>query len=113
MLITCVGNSLGYAIDVNPKKIVAGHEPEKTNALLQALHEAATADPGAWQQAVQRTLAGEMPGGAPGAGESASQRPTSSSQKKRAEPMLEQPQQDEPAFPAAPQADREPPITMK
>lgn len=105
MLITCVGNSLGYAIDVNPKKIVAGHEPEKTNALLQALHEAATADPGAGQQAVQRTLAGEMPGGAPGAGESASQRPTSSSQKKRAEPMLEQPQQDEPAFPAAPQAD--------
>ena len=46
-LIDCVGNSLGRPIDVNPKKIVAGHEPEKTNALLQALYEAATADPGA------------------------------------------------------------------
>eukprot|EP01043_Picozoa_sp_COSAG02_P000757 COSAG02_NODE_14_length_56855_cov_512.793661_38_plen_427_part_00 len=105
MLITCVGNSLGYAIDVNPKKIVAGHEPEKTNALLQALYEAATADPGAGQQAVQRTLAGETPGGAPA--ESKSQRPQSSSQKKRAEPQPEQPQNDEPAFPEAPPAQAE------
>jgi TRAF3-interacting protein 1 len=99
-LINCCGNSLGYAIDVNPKKIVAGHEPEKTNALLQALFEAATADPGAGQQAVQRTLAGETPGGAPA--ESKSQRPQSSSQKKRAEPQPDPPQAEEPAFPDAP-----------
>ena len=58
-LIDCVGNSLGRPIDVNPKKIVAGHEPDKTNGLLQALYEAATGDPGAGQEAVQRTLAGE------------------------------------------------------
>ena len=100
MLIDCCGNSLGKAIDVNPKKIVAGHEPEKTNALLVALYESATADPGAGQQAVQRTLAGEKPGGAPA--ESKSQRPQSSSQKKRAEPQPEAPQADEPAFPDAP-----------
>ena len=33
----------GEQIDVKPTKIVAGHEPEKTNALLQAMFRAATA----------------------------------------------------------------------
>lgn len=33
---------VGEEIDVKPTKIVAGHEPEKTNALLQAMFKAAT-----------------------------------------------------------------------
>jgi len=114
-LIDCVGNSLGRPIDVNPKKIVAGHEPDKTNGLLQALYEAATGDPGAGQEAVQRTLAGEKPmaGGPPPAAKSS--RPQSSSQKKRSEPQpdAEPPRSAaEPAFPDAPppnQAEQEKP----
>ena len=33
----------GEQIDVKPTKVVAGHEPERTNALLQAMFRAATA----------------------------------------------------------------------
>ena len=62
ILINCVGIALGRTIDVNPKKIVAGHEPEKTNGLFQAVHEAATGDPERAAQAVQQALAGEKPG---------------------------------------------------
>jgi len=32
----------GEKIDVKPAKIVAGHEPEKTNAMLQSMFRAAT-----------------------------------------------------------------------
>jgi TRAF3-interacting protein 1 len=34
---------IGEEIDVKPPKIVAGHEPEKTNYLLQQMFRAATA----------------------------------------------------------------------
>jgi len=34
---------VGEEIDVKPTKIVAGHEPEKTNLFLQAMFKAATA----------------------------------------------------------------------
>jgi len=33
---------VGEEIDVKPTKIIAGHEPEKTNAFLQAMFRAAT-----------------------------------------------------------------------
>ena len=34
---------VGEELDVKPTKVVAGHEPEKTNLFLQALFRAATA----------------------------------------------------------------------
>ena len=41
-LITLVELCIEEQIDVKPQKIVAGHEPEKTNYLLQCLFKAAT-----------------------------------------------------------------------
>ena len=34
---------VGEELDVKPTKVVAGHEPEKTNLFLQAMFRAATA----------------------------------------------------------------------
>lgn len=33
---------VGEELDVKPNKIVAGHEPDKTNVFLQAMFQAAT-----------------------------------------------------------------------
>lgn len=41
-LITLVELCMEEEIDVKPAKVVAGHEPEKTNLLLQYLFKAAT-----------------------------------------------------------------------
>jgi len=41
-LITLVELCIEEQIDVKPQKIVAGHDPEKTNYLLQCLFKAAT-----------------------------------------------------------------------
>jgi TRAF3-interacting protein 1 len=117
-LVCCIGNALGSPVNVNPKKIVAGHEPEKTNGMLQALYEVATGDPAAAQQAVQRTLAGETPAGVAPLGPppqfgSAGGRPQSSSKAKRSDPPAPAPapppaQTSEPVFPEAPPQAAEP-----
>ena len=108
-LIDCVGNAVGQPISVNPKKIVAGHEPERTNTLLQKLFEAATGDPQVGQDAVQRTLEGEKPAGAAPPGEKP-QRPQSSSKAKRSDgpPPGAPPGGSEEAFPEAPPSHQEP-----
>jgi len=61
--VTCF--ALGETIDVSASKIVAGLEPEKTNAWLVKLHQAATTCAGEKSEAaVQRVLGGEMAGAA-------------------------------------------------
>eukprot|EP00439_Symbiodinium_sp_Y106_P048640 s1816_g6.t1 len=57
--------ALGESIDVSASKIVAGLEPEKTNAWLVKLHQAATTCVGEKSDAaVQRVLSGELIGAA-------------------------------------------------
>lgn len=61
--VTCF--ALGESIDVSANKIVAGLEPEKTNAWLQRLHAAATTCAGEKSdQAVARVQSGELVGAA-------------------------------------------------
>eukprot|EP00435_Cladocopium_sp_Y103_P006428 s2598_g2.t1 len=61
--VTCF--ALGESIDVSANKIVAGLEPEKTNAWLQRLHAAATTCAGEKSDAaVARVQSGEMVGAA-------------------------------------------------
>ena len=64
-IIACVGIVGGSPVDVNPSKIVAGREADKTNNFLQELARvAADADTDS-DAAVQRALAGEQPGDGP------------------------------------------------
>ncbi|KAG8432552.1 hypothetical protein GDO86_016984 [Hymenochirus boettgeri] len=50
----------GQALTVKPARIVAGHEPEKTNELLQAIAKCCLAKLSC-EEAVRRVLAGERP----------------------------------------------------
>ena len=62
-----VGICKGYQLEARGGKVVAGLEPEKTNAFLIALAECATDSNIDSEQAVSRTLAGETPGSGPAA----------------------------------------------
>eukprot|EP00743_Colponemidia_sp_Colp-15_P001674 GILK01001830.1.p1 GENE.GILK01001830.1~~GILK01001830.1.p1 ORF type:complete len:562 (-),score=151.20 GILK01001830.1:246-1901(-) len=65
-IIDCVGICNGETLPVRSTKVVAGLEPEHTNALLQALFRAATqVDRESQVEAVQRVLNGEHQGAAP------------------------------------------------
>merc|ERR1712083_1180569 len=58
--ISVVSFALGEKLDVSANKIVAGLDADKTNALLQKLHQAATTCVGAKsEEAVQRVQNGE------------------------------------------------------
>lgn len=83
-LVDCVGFATGTPVAVNPKKIVAGHEPENTNALFQALYAAATEHIEQTEEAVRRVRAGEKPSGA--APPPKPKRPQSSAKAKRQDP---------------------------
>jgi TRAF3-interacting protein 1 len=61
-LIACVGICEGGAIDVRSAKIVAGLDPENTNALLAAMGRCSKSSELDWPEAVKRALAGESPG---------------------------------------------------
>ena len=65
-IMACVGHSLGRRSPARALKIVAGLEPEKTNAFLQMLAEAATKGDGV--EAARRVNAGEPPPADPGPG---------------------------------------------
>ncbi|CAM9503900.1 unnamed protein product, partial [Ectocarpus sp. 13 AM-2016] len=60
-IIALVGICSGHDIDVRPSKVVAGLEPEGTNALLTALGKCAKSPDLDFDEAVRRALAGEPP----------------------------------------------------
>lgn len=63
IVINFIGYAVGYKIRVNPSKIIAGHEPEKTNFLLQSLFKAVKDENIDLSVAVARTKSGETPEG--------------------------------------------------
>jgi len=60
-IIACVSAVLGAPVDVSANKIVAGLEPEKTNAFLQSLHVVCTTMADKSPEAVRKVLTGEAP----------------------------------------------------
>merc|ERR1719252_504616 len=58
-MISCVSFALGEKLDVSANKIVAGLEPEKTNAFLVKIYEAATTKLDSSPDAVMRVMNGE------------------------------------------------------
>merc|ERR1719146_90529 len=58
-MISCVSFALGEKLDVSANKIVAGLEPEKTNAFLVKIYDAATTKLDSSPDAVKRVMNGE------------------------------------------------------